>query len=211
MISSVKITYKKTDKIKLKVGVPFALVEIICPVKTPKRDIQSFIDTNQSWINSKLEHSIVLNSASNSTALIFGKKYEIKTSDEKAARLEFSTLFLPKRDEVTLQNFTKKLLLEKTEYYINVYEEQLDVDCQHYAVRNMKSKYGVCHVNKKKIIISERMIHFPVECLEYVIVHELAHLKVPNHSKEFYRLVDTVFRKRAYCESILKGRLLWNL
>ena len=54
----------------------------------------------------------------------------------------------------------------------------------------MKSRWGVCFPNKHSITLSTRLIHYPVECFEYVLLHEYAHFLVPNHSKEFYEVIE---------------------
>ena len=53
----------------------------------------------------------------------------------------------------------------------------------------MSSKWGVCYTRKNLINISSYLIHYPFECLEYIIVHEMTHFIIPNHSKRFYEIV----------------------
>ena len=68
-------------------------------------------------------------------------------------------------------------------------------------VRRMKSKWGVCNVTNNIITLNLELIKFDIKYLEYVIFHELCHLVYPNHSKDFWNLVEKyvpnykVFRK----------------
>ena len=57
-------------------------------------------------------------------------------------------------------------------------------------VTNQKSKFGSCSPKSGKIRISDRISNMPRWVRDYVIIHELAHLVHPNHSKEFWKLVD---------------------
>lgn len=57
-------------------------------------------------------------------------------------------------------------------------------------VRNQNGRWGSCSVEQRTIRLSEKMITFPEWVIDYVIIHELAHLSVPAHNKEFWRLVD---------------------
>lgn len=57
------------------------------------------------------------------------------------------------------------------------------------TVKNMKSSWGRCSSNGK-ISINREIIYYTQECLEYVIIHELCHLRHMNHSKEFWELVE---------------------
>ncbi len=58
--------------------------------------------------------------------------------------------------------------------------------------RKMKARWGSCNFSTKTITFADMLIHLPSECIEYVVVHELAHLVVPNHSKDFYRIVEDI-------------------
>ncbi len=57
-------------------------------------------------------------------------------------------------------------------------------------VSNQKSKFGSCAIKKKSIRISDRLTEMPQWVQDYVIVHELAHILYPNHSKKFWEKVN---------------------
>ena len=59
-------------------------------------------------------------------------------------------------------------------------------------IRKMSSRWGSCHINKKKIVMNSRLALYPGECSEYVFVHEYAHFVVPNHSADFYAVLADV-------------------
>lgn len=58
------------------------------------------------------------------------------------------------------------------------------------SARRMKSRWGSCHINKNRIVLNTVLTEKDTKCLEYVIVHELAHFFVPNHGKKFHLLLD---------------------
>ena len=53
----------------------------------------------------------------------------------------------------------------------------------------LKSKWGVCYTRNNKINISSYLIHYPLDCLEYIMIHEMTHFIIPNHSKRFYEII----------------------
>lgn len=59
--------------------------------------------------------------------------------------------------------------------------------------KDMKSKYGYCKYKENSLCFSTRLIHLPVELIDYIIVHEFCHFAVPNHSKDFYKEVNKYY------------------
>lgn len=58
-----------------------------------------------------------------------------------------------------------------------------------YKIKNMKTKWGTCNIDKKTIWINLQLAKKPVECLEYVVIHEQVHLVEKNHTHRFNALV----------------------
>ena len=54
----------------------------------------------------------------------------------------------------------------------------------------MTTRWGTCNIHKKKLWFNLQLAKKTPECLEYVILHELAHLKVKNHNNEFIAILD---------------------
>ena len=53
----------------------------------------------------------------------------------------------------------------------------------------MKSRWGCCFPFKNKVVFNLSLIKTPIDCVEYVVIHELSHFKYRNHSKDFYNFV----------------------
>ncbi|HET8839022.1 MAG TPA: SprT family zinc-dependent metalloprotease [Flavobacteriaceae bacterium] len=58
-----------------------------------------------------------------------------------------------------------------------------------FEIKRMKKRWGSCTA-KGKIILNPELIKTNTKCIEYVVIHELCHLIVPSHNKEFYKLLD---------------------
>ena len=72
-------------------------------------------------------------------------------------------------------------------------------------IKKMTSKFGVCFYKKASITLSTLLLHYDYECLDYVIIHELAHFVQPNHSKKFYYLIEIYLPNYKKAEAKLKN------
>ena len=72
-------------------------------------------------------------------------------------------------------------------------------------IRNMKSRWGSCQPQKRVITLNGNMIAAPREAIEYVVLHEFAHFIHPNHSKDFYRLVESLMPDWKKRKTMLQG------
>lgn len=57
-------------------------------------------------------------------------------------------------------------------------------------IKKFKSRWGCCTPKKNKVEFAVNLVKTPVECIEYVIVHELAHFKYIHHDNNFYNFVS---------------------
>lgn len=70
------------------------------------------------------------------------------------------------------------------------WEERLGVEVAKVHVRHMKTKWGSCNPQRRTIRLNTQLGTTPRRCLEYVVVHEMAHLTEPTHGPRFKRLLD---------------------
>lgn len=77
-------------------------------------------------------------------------------------------------------------LIEKAHIIFQKY----DVALPKLILRDMETRWGSCQTKRSTITLNKRLIETPLECIEYVIVHELTHFLQPNHSREFYDLLN---------------------
>jgi len=85
------------------------------------------------------------------------------------------------------KNEALALVLDRVAHY----NKTLGVSYNSLRIKNQKSCWGSCS-RKRNININYRILHLPKEMQDYIIVHELCHLKEFNHSKRFWSLVETL-------------------
>ena len=69
------------------------------------------------------------------------------------------------------------------------WEERLGVATTFVGIRTMTSRWGSCTAKTNRIRLNAALAYCPLDCLEYVVVHELAHLRENNHSPRFWMIV----------------------
>ena len=83
----------------------------------------------------------------------------------------------------------ERILISRIMKYIKEYEKLMKVKINEVKLRKMTS-YGICHVKERNIVFSKALHFLPDEFLEAIVVHEIAHIFVPNHSKKFYNKIE---------------------
>jgi predicted metal-dependent hydrolase len=80
----------------------------------------------------------------------------------------------------------KKVLPEMVAYW----EKKIGVKANFWGVRQMKTKWGSCNTEKKRIWLNLELAKKPIQCLEYILVHEMVHLLVRHHNEQFRSYMD---------------------
>ena len=116
------------------------------------------------------------------------KKQEARFSGEK------NLLVFGKEYDKELSNIQIRNLLDKNISYLDgIVQEvvnKLNLRNVSFKYRFMKSRWGSCNYNERVITLNKYLIHFDENIVKSVICHEIAHLYVPNHSKDFYDVLS---------------------
>lgn len=91
--------------------------------------------------------------------------------------------------EVTKEE--KKELENKLDMYVKKYETLMNVKVNRWSIYKMSTRWGSCTCNEKAIRFSLSLAKCSDDFIEYVVVHEMAHIFVPSHSKRFWGIVET--------------------
>ena len=77
------------------------------------------------------------------------------------------------------------------EIYLPKWEKITGLYCDSWQTKYMTTRWGTCNINKKKLWFNLQLAKKPPECLEYIVLHELAHLKEKTHNKDFVAILDS--------------------
>lgn len=202
MIMSYKTTRSNRKTIALKIS-PDGNLEVSAPVGASTEDIQSIVDKKKFWLyktinktKERASKSLKKEFISGELFWYLGRRYRLDISKCEHDGLKFKynkfLLNVDEREEAEklFQNFYKQKAKEKLESHVLKYAKQMGVQYQELKILDMKKRWGSC-TNRGNIILNSHLIKAPMYVIDYVIVHELAHLIEYNHSPRFWNIIRT--------------------
>ncbi|MGP1513215.1 MAG: M48 family metallopeptidase [Gemella haemolysans] len=201
----VTIKYRKNMKnIYLKVE-KNADVVVSAPPRTPNYLIKKLIRDNIDEIKLR-RNNILMNDytmkqyVTGEKHIIFGKEFvlEVKLGNKNVVRLSDDKIILVIKDkdqdrEQIVTSYLRKVLYNKALEFSNKYEKIMGVHAEQLRIKKMKTRWGTCNIEAKRIWINYELIKYPIECLEHIVVHELTHLLETNHTPRFYALLGKYY------------------
>lgn len=204
LINNVSIIRQKRKTIKIVINSNAELI-VYCPIKLSLDKIQTILEEKGQILNKKLAQIKVkkekyINIYEYKTVFLLGKEYFIIPT-EKVSKIFFTedSFLVPKKyiKENKLAFFIKKILKDiasnvitkRTENIVKTSDFRFKYNKISYG--NFKAKWGSCD-NFGVIKFNWRLIMLPPEVIDFVIMHELSHLKELNHSKNFYKILSNL-------------------
>ena len=159
---------------------------------TSKFYIEKLLEKNKTSIGKMIDKS--LKKENNKKEFkILGIPHQIIVNKESKFSINGNIITSPneKKIEDYLRNIAKNIYQERLLYYYKLFDE--DIPKPTLKIRKMTSRWGVCNTKTHQITLNLELIHYDIECLNYVIVHELSHLLEGNHSRLFWNIVEKYY------------------
>lgn len=94
------------------------------------------------------------------------------------------------RREQVLHEFYRAELKRLVPELLEKWQPKLGIEARTWGIKRMKTKWGTCNIEARRIWLNLELAKKPVQCLEYILVHELAHLHERHHNDRFISLLD---------------------
>ena len=203
----VEVVKKDIKNLHLAVYPPLGRVRLAAPEGVNDETLRLFTISKLPWIRrqqrrfASQEREPERQYIDRESHYFLGRRYLLRIVDtEKAARVEIKNktyidLYVkPGSSKVQRQhllnewyrNELKKLVPE----ILAQWERRLGVQVEEWGVKLMKTKWGTCNIEKKRILVNLELAKKPVHCLEYIIEHELVHLLERLHNERFLAYMD---------------------
>ena len=194
-----KRSKRKTAAIYVRNG----FVEVRAPIKMPKKAIDTFVASKEQWIKDRLAKTQEQSAKRDAFGLFYGdpilyrgKKYPLAPRTGSHAGFDENAFFMPpdlppeyiKSTCIQIYRMlAKRYLTEKTLQFARL----MGLAPSNIKITGAKTRWGSCSA-KKNINYAWRLIMAEDDVIDYVVVHELAHLKELNHSPRFWSIVERV-------------------
>lgn len=169
------------------------------PHRLPQKAVEAFIAEKQAWIDQKRQRLAALppmpeaKLEQNSTLELLGKAYRIAFKEQKAVSCTEDILSIPLRHADSPQNvlipFFRELVRAKAGERGKYFAQRMCAQYNVLRITGALTRWGSCS-SRGGVNFSWRLVFAPPELFDYVIVHELAHIKRQDHSAGFWRIVE---------------------
>ena len=202
----IRIIRKSIKNMHLYVKPPDGHVEVSAPLNLSDESVEMFIRTKIGWIKrqqerfSSQQRQTKREYVSGEAFYLWGVQYYLLVNHSNKGNsliIDGEKAILTVRKESTAsqrENFVNEwyraALKKAVERLLPKWEKTTGFYADSWQTKYMTTRWGTCNVQSKKIWLNLQLAKKPVECLEYVILHELAHLKERNHNVAFVEISD---------------------
>jgi hypothetical protein len=218
---------KKVKNINLRVK-PDCSVYVSAPHRAAVREIEGFIKAKSKYIRRAEEYyrsrpqqkAAELKYVSGEVIKFLGTDTELKIlrGSRDFAERKGSVLYLYVKDTADIRRRQKLFNAWLDEVCREVFTDimrdvhgrfsEYSLPFPQLKLRTMTSRWGSCHPYKKIITLNRRLIEAPRHCIEQVVTHEFCHFVHPDHSKDFYALLQRMYPEWRYSKAVLESTVV---
>ncbi len=203
---TIAIERKPIAHVHLSVHPPAGRVRMAAPPHLSDQALRAFAIRKLTWIRRQQtkQRSQVRETPrdliNRESHYVWGRRYLMRVVEHDAPptiELRPTRLVLSVRPGTTttsraeiLAAWYREQLRERVAPLMATWEKRLHVHIHHLYVQHMKTRWGSCNPKARTVRLNTELAKKPVECLEYILVHELLHLLEPTHNARFIALLD---------------------
>jgi hypothetical protein len=203
---AVRIVRKNIKNVHLGVYPPAGGVRIAAPTRMSEAAIRVLAISKLGWIKQQRkafqaqERETARAYVSGESHYLWGKRYLLTVEERPqspAIAVKHSRLVLRVRPDtaiakrqVLMDDWYRQQVKQAVPSLLAKWESRLGVKAARFLARRMRTKWGSCNAAAGNISLNSDLAKKPPECLEYIVVHELAHLIEPTHNARFVAMMD---------------------
>jgi predicted metal-dependent hydrolase len=217
---TIVVVRKNIKNMHLSVYPPTGRVRIAAPLSIDDEAVKLFAISKLNWIKKnqrkfeKQERQTPRTFAERESHYFEGKRYLLRVTEHNApSKVIIKTkthidLFVRSNSSIEqrqsiLNEWYRKQLKNQMPALIAKWEKIVGVNISDWGIKQMKTKWGTCNIEKQRIWVNLELAKKPIYCLEYIVVHEMIHLLERHHNEYFLAYLDKFLPKwRLYKEEL---------
>jgi len=203
----VQVIRKSIKNLHLSVLPPDGQVRVSAPAQMTDDRVRAAVSTRLAWIKKQQseftsqprqgERELV----TGETLYLWGKRYRLEVIEghgkhevkrkngDKLVMLVRPGTTTPNR-QLVMREFYRQQVKERVNPLLTKWQKEVGVEVEDWGVKKMKTKWGSCSIDARRIWLNVDLAQKAPECLEYILVHELVHLLERHHNKRFKQFMD---------------------
>lgn len=204
---TIDVVRKDIKNMHLAVYPPTGRVRIAAPLRINDEAVKLFAISKIAWIR-KQQRSFVSQDRQpprqfleRESHYFFGKRYLLRiTEQESVPKVVIKTktyidLYVRPNSTIVqrqsiVNEWYRSELKKLIQPIVDKWEKKMSVKVADWQVKQMKTKWGTCSIEKSRIWLNLELAKKPLHCIEYIIVHEMIHLKERHHNDRFLSLIE---------------------
>lgn len=208
---AVDVVQKAIKNIHLSVYPPHGRVRIAAPLHMNLDTVRVFAISKLGWIKQQQEklrgqaRQSPREYLDRESHYVWGRRYLLKVVEHDAPPdvivthgklvLHLRPRTSQEKRQSVLDEWFRDQLKDETRLLIAKWAPHIGVAAPTFTARKMKTKWGSCTPAANSILVNLELAKKPLECLEYIVVHELTHLLEPSHNARFITLMTQFMPK----------------
>ena len=193
---------KKVRRLTIAVLPPYGEVRVTAPTSTPLSEIERIVFGKRAWLEGKIatfsaDPGRERTYGEGEYALLWGRRLRIfPRVGAPGVLLTLDGMILsarsdePAKREAALEAFYRKEVQTEAKKLLPFLTAMTGLSPAKITVRKMARRWGTCYHREGTVHLSLSLAEYPPECLSYVLLHELLHLRYPDHGREFHAALD---------------------
>lgn len=227
---TVDVVQKDIKNLHLSVYPPTGSVRIAAPLRMNIDVIRVYAISKLSWIKKQQkkladqQRETPREYLTRESHYYLGKRYLLKVIEVNTlpkVELDHNKVILyvrpgankAKRQQV-LESWYRERLKEIAHTQIKKWQKTMKVSINEFAIRKMKTKWGTCNIDAKRVWLNLELAKKPEHCIEYIVVHELVHLLERHHNERFIAYMNQFLPQWRHTKSELNklpvSHVDWN-
>ncbi|GIH07751.1 metal-dependent hydrolase [Rhizocola hellebori] len=203
----VDVVYKKVKYLRIGVYPPLGQVRVSAPTRFGHEQVRLAVIERLPWILRQREHFQTVERqsrremVSGESHVVFGAAHRLQVIEQPGrerveADADHLLLFVqagstPEHRLALLERWLREQLRQAVIALIAVWEQRLQVTVPQWTIRQMKTRWGSCNPQTRRISFNSELARKPPHCLEYIVVHEMAHYFHDGHGDGFTGFMDS--------------------